>query len=487
MKTERLLLSSLLAGGALALALRRTPKITPARPVPSQSPYDEIDAYVQDQMRRLNIPGVSLAIVEGDKIVHLRGFGRARPGGEAPSPQTPFFIGSLTKSFTALAVMQLVEAGKVELDAPGPALPALVPRGGPAGLRPDDGAPPAEPDQRPAQVGRGRSSWPISTTVRAPPSGQRGRCPRSTLTRPAGAAFEYSNSNYNLLGLVIEAASRRALRNRPPGAHTGPPRHEATPTSRRPRPGPGPGGGPPAVVCVSRAGARNPAPAGRRPWRGTRLHRRGHGPLPDRQPRRGPSRPGDPFARRIRGPPPRGGTAGAAGLGRIEQAIAKNLPAFHYGMGWVVDTIGGRRLLWHGGTLPDFGAHMAILPDHGKGVVLLINACHHWMDPALTTFGNGVAALLAGEQPLPCPRSRPFPGCCAACCSSRPCRSPTSWPRGGGCAAGAQDPGSRPRSAAVAGTAHPAPLVPNLLTALALKPVLGKRRGYLKLYMPDIR
>ncbi len=50
--------------------------------------------------------------------MHLRGFGRARPGGEAPTPQTPFFIGSLTKSFTALAVMQLVEAGKVELDAP---------------------------------------------------------------------------------------------------------------------------------------------------------------------------------------------------------------------------------------------------------------------------------------------------------------------------------------------------------------------------------
>jgi len=52
---------------------------------------------------------VSLAIVEGDTIVHLRGFGRARPGGEAPSPQPPFFIGSLAKSTTALAVMQRVE------------------------------------------------------------------------------------------------------------------------------------------------------------------------------------------------------------------------------------------------------------------------------------------------------------------------------------------------------------------------------------------
>ena len=88
------------------------------KPISNSASYDAIDAYVEGQMRRLNIPGVSLAIVEGDKIVHLRGFGRARPGGEAPTPQTPFFIGSLTKSFTALAVMQLVEAGKIELDAP---------------------------------------------------------------------------------------------------------------------------------------------------------------------------------------------------------------------------------------------------------------------------------------------------------------------------------------------------------------------------------
>jgi len=77
-----------------------------------------VDAYVEEQMHRLNIPGVSLAIVEGDEIVHLRGFGQARLDGEAPSPQTPFLIGSLTKSFTALAVMQLVEAGKIDLDAP---------------------------------------------------------------------------------------------------------------------------------------------------------------------------------------------------------------------------------------------------------------------------------------------------------------------------------------------------------------------------------
>src|SRR5690349_17503934 len=89
-----------------------------ARPLLDSASYNAIDAYIEQQMRRLHIPGVSLAIVEGDQIVHLRGFGQARPSGKVLTPQTPFFIGSLTKSITALAVMQLVEAGKVELDAP---------------------------------------------------------------------------------------------------------------------------------------------------------------------------------------------------------------------------------------------------------------------------------------------------------------------------------------------------------------------------------
>jgi len=76
--------------------------------------FPALDVYIEKQMRCLNIPGASLAVVEGDQIVHLRGFGRARPGGGAPTPQTPFFIGSLAKSFTALAIMQMVEKGQIE-------------------------------------------------------------------------------------------------------------------------------------------------------------------------------------------------------------------------------------------------------------------------------------------------------------------------------------------------------------------------------------
>src|SRR5947209_9733286 len=64
------------------------------------------------------IPGLALGIVRGDRIVHLRGFGVANPAGQPVTPQTPFILGSLSKSFTALAIMQLIDTGKMEFDAP---------------------------------------------------------------------------------------------------------------------------------------------------------------------------------------------------------------------------------------------------------------------------------------------------------------------------------------------------------------------------------
>ena len=69
-------------------------------------------------MREVHIPGLALGIVHNDEVVHLRGFGEADPAGRTVTPQTPFILASASKSFTALAIMQLVESGKVDLDAP---------------------------------------------------------------------------------------------------------------------------------------------------------------------------------------------------------------------------------------------------------------------------------------------------------------------------------------------------------------------------------
>ena len=80
--------------------------------------FAAIDAYIEQELKRSGLPGMALAIVKDGQVVHVRGFGRAHPNGDPVTPETPFLIGSLTKSFTALAVMQLAEAGLLELDAP---------------------------------------------------------------------------------------------------------------------------------------------------------------------------------------------------------------------------------------------------------------------------------------------------------------------------------------------------------------------------------
>ena len=77
-----------------------------------------VDDYITARMETAHIPGLSVAIVQGDQIVYLKGYGQADPSGRPVTPQTPFIIGSISKTFTALAVMQLVESGKVDLDAP---------------------------------------------------------------------------------------------------------------------------------------------------------------------------------------------------------------------------------------------------------------------------------------------------------------------------------------------------------------------------------
>ena len=78
---------------------------------------DRVDAYIEAQLREANIPGAAIAIVDRDRILHLRGFGVAGPDLGTVTQDTSFVIGSVSKSITALAVMQLVEASQIELDA----------------------------------------------------------------------------------------------------------------------------------------------------------------------------------------------------------------------------------------------------------------------------------------------------------------------------------------------------------------------------------
>jgi CubicO group peptidase (beta-lactamase class C family) len=50
-------------------------------PTSEAAPYEAIDRYIEQGLKRLKVPGAAVAIVEGEQIVHQRGFGQTRPGG----------------------------------------------------------------------------------------------------------------------------------------------------------------------------------------------------------------------------------------------------------------------------------------------------------------------------------------------------------------------------------------------------------------------
>ena len=88
-------------------------------------------AFIQQAMQKQRIPGLQLAVVQNGKVVLLENYGFANVENRVPvTGKTLFPINSATKSFTGVAMMQLVQDGRVDLDAPCHAIWTMCPRPG---------------------------------------------------------------------------------------------------------------------------------------------------------------------------------------------------------------------------------------------------------------------------------------------------------------------------------------------------------------------
>jgi len=388
MNIKRFLVPSLLVCAVLALTLRLIAKPTSAKPVFDSGSYEEIDAYIQKQLDALNIPGASLAIVERDQIVHVKGFGVSSSDGKAPTLQTPFVICSLTKSFTALAVMQLFEAGKIDLDAP-------VQRYLPWFTLTDPQAA-AQITVRHLLNQTSGLSFASGSTVLAnwddsPDATEKQARELAAFkpTRPVGSAFEYSNVNYNLLGLIIEAASGETyagyIQN-----------HIFTPLDM-------------SHSYTSQAAAKqNGLAVGHISWFGFPIAvpdlPRPRGSLPSGQLISTTEDMAHYLIVQLNG-----GRYGEVQILSPEGIAEMHSPAVdattmgvdmgYYGMGWFVQQTDQGVSLWHDGTGPDYYSYMALLPDQNRGLVLLFNANEFMINFALKFVGEGAVSLLAGVQP----------------------------------------------------------------------------------------
>jgi len=80
---------------------------------------NELDTYIQFKIERDNIPGLALIILKNDQIVYQKGYGWADIENQiSMTVQSNFCVASIAKSFTAFAVMQLHEKGKLNVEDP---------------------------------------------------------------------------------------------------------------------------------------------------------------------------------------------------------------------------------------------------------------------------------------------------------------------------------------------------------------------------------
>jgi CubicO group peptidase (beta-lactamase class C family) len=179
-------------------------RVEPAFAQATPANFDAVDDYISTRMKELGIPGAAFVIVQGDQIVHLKAFGVADGSGRSVTPQTPFFTGSTGKSFTALAIMQLVESGRIKLDAPVQtylpwfrvadveASKAITVR---QLLNMASGIPQSIGQEQITNVDLSDSA--IEDNVR--------ELAKIELVAPPGQRYEYSNANYVTLGMIIQA------------------------------------------------------------------------------------------------------------------------------------------------------------------------------------------------------------------------------------------------------------------------------------------
>ena len=190
----------------LALAVILGALLPPVTPASSQTAVrasqDRIDAYVHERMAAWSIPGLSLAIVEDGQVTLTRGYGLADKDQNRPmTPQTPVAVGSATKPLTATAIMQLVEAGQVELDAPVtrylPWFNLDDPRAAEITVRQmlnhTSGIPAS------ASLTGGQEPDALDRRVRA--------LEWEKLRSAPGARWEYANDGFNTAGLIVQVVS----------------------------------------------------------------------------------------------------------------------------------------------------------------------------------------------------------------------------------------------------------------------------------------
>ena len=162
-------------------------------------------AWAEGQLRFRGLPGMVVGVVSDQKLIWTKGFGLANVDGKvAMTPQTKFRMASHSKLFTATAIMQLREQGKLHLDDP---VSKHLPWFAVTSPRPDD--PPITIEELLTHSsGLPREAADHWTTFAFPTREElKALVPKRQAAFPAETRWKYSNLAYTLAGLVVEQVS----------------------------------------------------------------------------------------------------------------------------------------------------------------------------------------------------------------------------------------------------------------------------------------
>ncbi len=187
--------------------------MTGALPAAGQAPAGlgaevekKIDDLVQRSLANSGVPSASVAVVKDGQIAFARAYGKARLEPEtAARPEMRYCIGSISKQFTATAVLMLVEQGKVSLDDPVAKFVPNLTRAREVTVR-----------QILSMTSGYQDFWPqdyvppfMMTPITA--QGILDRWARIPLDFDPGTKWQYSNTNYVIAGLIVEKAGGMPL------------------------------------------------------------------------------------------------------------------------------------------------------------------------------------------------------------------------------------------------------------------------------------
>ncbi len=167
---------------------------------------EKVDAIVRQALTTTGVPSVSIAIVQNGAISYLQAYGAGRIEPNTPAlPSMRYSIGSISKQFTAAAILLLAEQGKLSLDDPVSKFVPNLTRGNEVTIR-----------QLLSHTSGYQDYWPqdyVPPFMLQPITADKilDQWARKPLDFDPGTEWQYSNTNFVIAGLIVEKASGEPL------------------------------------------------------------------------------------------------------------------------------------------------------------------------------------------------------------------------------------------------------------------------------------